>query len=594
MIKSATQYPVHSLISHEGNTHYRVPPYQREYSWQKPQWEELFDDLVEAEGAHFLGTIICLNSTLDAVEANVLELVDGQQRMTTITLLMAAIHSILQEHKTEMDDDSIADLANLRRQLVRKQDGEPRLRPQRQGHNLDDYTTVLNKAGLPVEPSWVAYMSSRRLHRCYQHFKKEIGDYADDQGVSIVEAAQRVLAAVSQAILVKIEVDNHADAFVLFESLNNRGMPLTPVDLIKNHLLAESERLKVMDVDAAFKQWNAMLTNLGDNYANQERFLRHYYNAFKRELPPVVNANVATRSNLIRIYEAQVASGVVPFIEAIVAASALYGRITGRKDEGQPLDQAFRSLSRAQGAPSYVLLLWLMSKGPVLGYSDGDVAKVTQLLTNFFVRRNLTGYPQTYALPRLFMDIIEAIEGESEGHRIHRIADTLANESVSDEAFRERLLGPVYEDNVDVTRFILTTLAEDAMTKETAQDLWARQSKNQYVWTIEHILPQGANLPPGWLDMLGGKTAARAVQDEHVHRLGNLTITGYNSSLGNKSFAEKRDRKDKNGNHIGYKNGLKLNENLASESEWTADHIEKRTQKLADMVVARFPLAMEK
>ena len=111
----------------------------------------------------------------------------------------------------------------------------------------------------------------------------------------------RVREAVEQAILVKIEVASHADAFVLFESLNNRGMPLTPVDLIKNHLLAESERKRVMDVDEAFQLWNEMLTNLGDNYATQERFLRHYYNAFKAELPEIPSAPVATRTNLIRI-----------------------------------------------------------------------------------------------------------------------------------------------------------------------------------------------------------------------------------------------------------------------------------------------------
>lgn len=589
MIKSATQYPVHSLISHEGNTHYRVPPYQREYSWQKPQWEELFDDLVEADGAHFLGTIICLNSTVDAVDANILELIDGQQRMTTITLLLAAVHSILDEYKDDLDDDSRADLANLRRQLVRKQDGQPRLRPQRQGHNLDDYLTVLKQASLPVEPSWVSYMKLRRLARCYAHFRREISDYASDQQISMPQAAQRILGAVSQAIIVKIEVDNHADAFVLFESLNNRGMPLTPVDLIKNHLLAESERLKVMDVEAAFKQWNAMLTNLGDNYANQERFLRHYYNAFKSDLPPIANANVATRSNLIRIYEALVASGVTQFIDAIVSASAVYGRITGRKDEGEDLDRQLQRLSRAQGAPSYVLLLWLMAKASERGLSEANLSKVTQLLTNFFVRRNLTGFPQTYALPRLFMDIISKVAADSGEDVVPMISSVLAEQSASDEAFKERLLGPVYEDNADITRFILTTLAEDAMTKETRQDLWARQ-KSQYVWTIEHILPQGSNLPEAWRAMLGGIAEAAAVQDEHVHRLGNLTITGYNSSLGNKSFDEKKTRVDSKGNHIGYLNGLKLNEDVVSESEWTAAHIEKRTHKLSEMVVKRFPL----
>lgn len=590
MIKSATQYAVHSLISHEANTQYRVPPFQREYSWQKSQWEELFGDLVEADGAHFLGTIICLNSTLDAVDANILELIDGQQRMTTITLLLAAIHSILDEHKNSLDEDSLADLTNLRRQLVRKQDQQPRVRPQRQSHNLEDYLTVLNKAGLPVDPSPVNYMPLRKISRCYTHFTQEIHALAETQKIPVPEAAQQVLSAVSRAIIVKIEVDTHADAFVLFESLNNRGMPLTPVDLIKNHLLAESERHNVMDVEIAFKYWNQVLDNLGDNYANQERFLRHYYNAFKSDLPPIPKAPVATRSNLIRIYEGLVAAqGVRPFIGAITPASAIYGRITGRNSQGRDLDEHLSALARAQGAPSYILLLFLLAQAKDRQVPESDLVAVTRLLTNFFVRRNLTGTPQTYALPRLFIDIIDQLTDHRGPGVPAIVSDVLRMHSASDEMFRGRLLGPVYEDSSDVTRFLLTSLAQDGMTKETEQDLWARE-KTHYVWTIEHILPQGPNLPTGWQEMLGGKERAAEVQSEHAHRLGNLTITGYNSSLGNKSFVEKMNRKDAKGNWIGYRNGLNLNSDVVTESEWTAEHIQKRTERIADLIIAKYPL----
>lgn len=590
MIKSATQYPVHSLISHEANTQYRVPPFQREYSWQKSQWEDLFEDLLEADGAHFLGTIICLNATTDAVEANVLELIDGQQRMTTLTLLLAAVHSILDEHKADLDDDEKADLANLRRQLVRKQDGQPRVRPQRQGSNLDDYLVVLEGAGLPVESTWIPYMKLRRVSRCYEHFRSEIIDLAEAKGISPTQAAQRIGEAVSRAIIVKIEVDSHADAFVLFESLNNRGMPLTPVDLIKNHLLAQSERLGVMNVEEAFKHWNKILGNLGDNYANQERFLRHYYNAFKTSLPPVAKATVATRSNLIRIYENLVAAqGVEGFLDSILPASAVYGRITTLSSEERELDDELAQLARAQGAPSYMLLMFLISRAQNLGLAEAEIAAVTRTLTNFFVRRNLTGTPQTYTLPRIFMDIIEDVRVKHGPEIVDSVASDLESHSASDDTFRERLLGPIYEDSSDVTRFLLTSLAQTSMTKETHQDLWVRE-KNHYVWTIEHILPQGPNLPKAWQDMLGGAEPAAQAQLKHAHRLGNLTITGYNSSLGNKSFPEKMDRKDSNGNWIGYRNGLKLNDDVVSETEWSADRIEKRTRRLAELIIAQFPL----
>lgn len=591
MIKSANQYPVHTLFSHEGNVLYRIPPYQREYSWHKAQWEDLFEDLVEADGAHFLGTIITLDQTTDTLEGNILHVVDGQQRLTTLTLLLAAIYSVLKEHIDELDDDTRTDVTNLGRQLVRKADQQPRVTPQKQGHNLFDYLKTLEEAGLPVEGEWKPYYPSRRIAKCYRYFRSAILKLAETEEVTETEAALRVHEAAVQAVIVKIEVASHADAFVLFESLNNRGMPLSPVDLIKNHLLAESEKKQIMNVDQAFKHWNDMLTSLGDSYSTQERFLRHYYNAFKTELPDVPNATVATKSNLIRVYEKLLEQDLKKVVDALVEASKIYGRINCVVEFDQPtsLDRAFQRLMRAQGAPSYVLLMWLMTKQEDLELSDAQVEAVTDRLTSFFVRRNLTGSPPTYALAKLFMTTIEAV-GDTRGEDVLKlIGEKLNAVSTSDDEFRARLLGRIYEENTDVARFVLTTLAEDAMTKETWADLW-RQEKNHFVWTIEHILPQGENLPAAWQEMLGGKEVAAQVQEEHRHRLGNLTITAYNSNLGNKSFVEKRDRQDSMGLPIGYKNGFSLNAELATRESWTAEDIEARTKVLADKVIGRFPL----
>lgn len=592
MIKSANQYPVHTLFSHEGNVLYRIPPYQREYSWYKAHWEDLFEDLIEADGPHFLGTIITLDQTTDTLEGNILHVIDGQQRLTTLTLLLAAVYSVLKEHIDELDDDTRTDVTNLGRQLVRRVDQQPRVTPQKQGHNLADFRKVLEEAGLPVEGEWKPYYPSRRIAKCYAYFRSAILKLAETDDMTETEAALRVHEAALRAVIVKIEVANHADAFVLFESLNNRGMPLSPVDLIKNHLLAESEKKRVMDVDEAFKHWNDMLTNLGDNYSTHERFLRQYYNAFKAELPDVPNASVATKSNLIRIYEDLLGQDLKQIVDALVAASKLYGRINCVVELDQPttLDRSFQRLMRAQGAPSYVLLMWLMSKKSELDLSNAHIEGVVDRLTSFFVRRNLTGYPQTYALAKLFMTTIDGVGDARGGDVLAVVSERLNAVSATDEEFRARLRGRIYEENTDVARFVLATLAEDAMTKETAVDLW-RQEKNHFVWTIEHILPQGENLPAAWQDMLGGKEIAAQVQEEHKHRLGNLTITAYNSNLGNKSFPEKRDRQDSKGRHIGYRNGLSLNAELATRDSWTPDDVENRTETLAARAIERFPLA---
>ncbi len=253
--------------------------------------------------------------------------------------------------------------------------------------------------------------SAENVQVLYQYFREAVGKLAEADGQTPVEASLHMLEAVKQAVLVKIEVASHADAFVLFASLNNRGMPLTPVDLIKNHVLAEAERRNVMHVDDAFKLWNQMLTNLGDSSANHERFLRHYYNAFKGELPEVPNAPVATKTKLIRIFETLLAHDLKARIQALVEASKIYGRVTcvTETDDPTDLDESLRRLLRAQGAPSYVLLLWPISKQTHLKLTDNQLVAVADRLTSFFVRRNLTGYPQTYALPGLFMAIIEKL-----------------------------------------------------------------------------------------------------------------------------------------------------------------------------------------
>ena len=138
---------------------------------------------------------------------------------------------------------------------------------------------------------------------------------------------------------------------------------------------------------------------------------------------------------------------------------------------------------------------------------------------------------------------------------------------------------------------IICKLAESAMTQETWTDLWARTQKNVYVWTIEHIFPEGENIPQCWIDMIadGDADLARKYLNEYTHKIGNLTITGYNSTLGNKSFSEKRDRKSKDGKRfIGYKNGLEINNEIAKLDAWTIENIKNRSETLIQQLMDMF------
>jgi hypothetical protein len=595
VIKSVSDEPIYKLLSPENNVVYRVPPYQREYSWSKQQWDELFDDLLESDvdSGHFLGTIICVNQSENLTLEGILELIDGQQRMTTLSLLLAAIYGTLEAHSGELDEDDRTDLSNLRRQLVLKRPTRERVRPQKQNSNYDDYLNVLNGAGVEIDAPKVRNLGNRRIKRAYSHFLSRIQTHAEQTGKDVNEVAFDVLGRVKRATLVKLEVANHADAFVLFESLNNRGLPLTPIDLIKNNLLATSDRRSGLGAGRAFERWNELLTDLGDDYAIQERFFRHYYNAFKASLPPVSNAPVATRSKLIRIYETLIAADLNDFLDGVSAAGAIYKRIIGNlddEDEVTELDRALAALSRAQGAPSHVLLLFLMRNRQQFGLTDTHLVAITRLLSSFFVRRNLTGTPQTYVLQTLFMDIIGQLGGRGGDEVESTVCEQLRRVSAGDEVFRERLHGPIYDENVEVARFILVSLAEQGMTKETRTDLWEYE-RTHYKWTIEHILPQGDNLPAAWIDMLGGdRDRAAEIQQRYVHTLGNLTLTGYNSNLGNKSFEEKKERKDANGNFIGFRNALRLNQDVAAAERWTDVEITQRTHQLADAAMLLFPL----
>lgn len=599
MIKSLSNDAVHALLSPENNVVYTVPKYQREYSWGRDQWDELVDDLLDHADVdgHFLGTIICVNNTANTTSESVLEIIDGQQRLTTISLMLAAIHSLLQEHRADLSDDDAVDLVNLRRMLILREPVRARLRPQTQNDNAEDFLHVLAEAGLGVADPKPRWAGVRRVKKAYVHFRSRITSRAAETQSSVAATALDLLGRVKRANIVKLEVATHADAFTLFESLNNRGMPLTPIDLIKNTLLGRADHRSDVSLDGAYARWREWLAILGDDYGTQERFFRYFYNAMKDEFDiGLQGVPVATRTNLIKIYETLIDRDLVKLLDDVTVGVEAFGQLIGSGEpEGRTrLARAFQRLRRAQGVPAHVLLLYLVIQRTEINLGEDELVDIVDLLTAFFVRRNLTGTPATYGLVRLFMDLVARLRTSPTQDRKQLILDALTAVSESDEGFHRVLSGPVYEVNSDVVRFILASLAERRMTAETEQDLWHRietKGKPVYRWSIEHILPQGENLPPGWVSMLGGPAAATEARERFAHHLGNLTITGFNSSLGNRSFIEKRDRVDSNGNSIGYRNGLSLNSDLAVRESWGIDAISARTEQLAGEAMAAFPLA---
>lgn len=609
MINSVEDPTVANILSTDMLKIYDIPRYQREYTWNQRDWANLYDDITQNDAGYFLGSFIVVNGTVNSKMDTIhYEVIDGQQRLTTLSLLLAALYTRIMEHKDSIDDDMMLDdIRPLRNRLILKSDKSiTRVIPQVQNHNLEDYRWILKEhIGLDTVIQKPKFLGLRKMSKAFNYYYDRLGEDVEGRdGIECVRCLLDICRLVCSAVVVQITVDSHADAYTLFASLNNRGVPLSAVDLIKNMLLGKVAGVDDGQLNYYFERWQEVLHNLGDDYKTQERFFRQNYDAFRREVnKPFIGesgsqlplGSVATRSNLLKIYEKRMESddGALKVLDELTENSALYSRIIGLDQESpdSELSHQLLELSRAQGVASYLLLLFLFKKQSQLELKDETLALLVKLLVCFFVRRNLTDTPPTRDLERLFISICESLE--SEGLKgiaaAEYIKKRLVDVSASDAFFKERLEGPIYDVNPDMTRYILTVIASPSVTKEM-KPLWERYASGNYVWTIEHIFPQGKNIPDEWVKMVadGDMSKAIEVQEKQVHTLGNLTITGYNSKLSNMPFVTKRDRKDVNGANVGYRNGLNLNNELVNTDTWTSEQIQERTDKLVGLTLKAF------
>ena len=611
MIKTVDQTTVADIFSINSDKVYRIPKYQREYTWGINDWDALFNDVIENDYGYFLGSYICVNS--GSLNGTVLEVIDGQQRFSTLSLLLTALYEKLSALEGQMELEDKTDLSNLRSELAnkkqiltaagRKFDYTQRLILQKQNMNDEDFSYILSEKGvISAKKSRPLNFGNRRIAKAYRHFIKLIEDDVEEiktenPNADDISALFSIKSKFEQAVLVGIEVDTNKDAYMLFESLNHRGVPLSALDLIKNTLIAQAAT--EAEADNSYEIWKQILSNVGqDDYAVQERFFRQYYNAFREELNAPYKVPdkkyylgyLATRTTLLDIYEKMIKSDYGTLLDDLLAKSQKYSLIVNNSDEEYAYTPALQDLERISGAPSYILMLYIMSNQAELGLTDDHLNSIIKTLITFFVRRNVTDVPSTRKLTQLFIDIIteaKLLQGDDVVNVIH---DRLQAVAASDELFEEKLRGSIYYENPEATRFMLCSIEAQHQTKEIYSDLWARDNSKKYIWTIEHIFPEGENIPDAWVDMIAGgdKTLAKQYRSDYVHTLGNLTITGYNQNLSNMAFEQKRDRKSKDKTKdVGYRNGLYLNQDVVNEDTWTikkiTDRIDSIVKTLLDM-----------
>lgn len=590
---------------------YQIPKYQREYSWGKKECTTLFNDIIENQAGYFLGSIICVDVTKHSAFGNApvtLQLIDGQQRTTSLSLLLLALYSKIKEFENQLTRQQNTNFINLEQMLVHINDDEteysPRLTPQVQNSNRDDYFKLLYNVGIYNKDVKVMNLGNRRVAYIYKLFQELIEKYIEEECTEDKKEIQILFDLVSKikdTLLVAIEVSDNKRAYMLFESLNNRGLPLSAIDLIKNNLISLSDDPNnPKQAEKCYDQWERMLGYLTDNYGIRERFFRQYYNAFRDEInePYKVDGrkyyfgNLATRSTILEIYESLLEKDYQLLLNDLEAKAKIYSILINntQDDLDKDLKKALYNLEHIQGAPGYLLLLYIFNYAKELELDNDKLVDIVNYLVSFFVRRNITDFPNTRNLIKLFMDCVDIVKKYKAQELVIELKAFLRQNSSTDSLFEEKLRGDVYINNVDNTRFLLSYYEMKFETSEIFVEPYKKEN-GKYIWTIEHIFPEGDNIPKHWIDMIadGDKTLAEEYLTKYVHNIGNLTLTGYNPNLSNQSFEDKKN-KQKDGKYIGFKNKLVLNDDVVDKDKWTVDCIKKRTDKFVDFFLREFTL----
>jgi hypothetical protein len=385
------------------------------------------------------------------------------------------------------------------------------------------------------------------------------------------------------------------------------------MDIIKNKMLANLEKQHKMNIDDAYEDWQAMLEFLPE-YKDQERFLRHYYNAFKVYPDKRIERYTrATKSNLITIFEQYIKKNAKDIFDDLLLKAESYNYLIEPEEyEENRQTKALIDLRRIGAAPSYLLLLYLYSID-VEYFSDktNTLNEVLEFLVKYYVRRNITDIPNTRDLDGINIDVIEhcqnAIDSEKKltSELIIEKLMTGKEKPASINKLKEGIEDNLFYYNAGMARYVLSKLDEISHSREYKPDLWARNDKGLLVWTVEHVFPQGNNIPDYWVDMIadGNKEKAEEIHEEWVHCLGNLTLSGYNSKLSNSSFEEKQSLHENKKFlgykiNIGYKNGLSLNDlkfdcngaltSLANIETWTQKSIECRNDTMTNILLKLF------
>lgn len=528
----------------EGTKQYVVPLFQRAYSWEKKEWNVFWADLMwlcenDEPSSHFIGSMVTMPTVSVPEGVAKFLLIDGQQRLTTIYVLLSLLRDLA---KSRGQDELAQEIQHTKLVNPYKKGGDfHKLLPTQVDRNA--FNAVIAGEATSVDGP---------LARCYRFFEKEVKQSGID-----VAVLDKVLS--SRLSVVSIVLDPDDNPHLVFESLNAKGRPLTQADLLRNYFFMRVHTDEQQEVYS--KYWEPMQAALGENLPE---CIRHYL---------MRNGKVIKQSDVYFDLKGRIADGdALRIMQDIAVFATYYSRFVNPDLEP---DAGLRSvlwrLRRLEVTTAYPFLLNCFHD-LAQGALDRDaLLDILQTIENYIIRRFVCSLPSNPLQPTfvaLYQQAqIEKLTGLADGvRRVLQSRGYPKDNAFFDALVTTRLYGP--GDRQSRTKIILEQLEASAHHKEQVdlRDL-----------TIEHVMPQ--SITKWWEQQLGDTW-----QEDHellLNTLGNLTLTAYNSEMSNDPFPKKQARLSDS--HVG------LNAYFSDLARWDRDAIHKRSRALARLALNVWP-----
>ena len=541
-----------------------VPIFQRNYSWQKRQYEQLWFDILRAskfkeKQNHFIGSIVYIDMGTPAGRPQQLLLIDGQQRLTTISILLCAIKDYVQKFNLET---KLINLAKIKNQFLYNSDEiyEDRYKLLLNVQDKETYIKLIDNTIFTVNKP------ATNIIKCYEFFYERIEDFIKQYG-----QIDEIYAGIFKLSLVSISLDKDSDnPQMIFESMNSTGKDLSQTDLLRNYLLMDLTPEKQTRLYKTY--WKPMEELFGEDiYKNDvnkfDYFIRDFL-TLKSDTGHICKIN-NVYENFKRYY---LDNNCEKFavLKDLFTYAKYYACIDLLQENDDELKLYWQEFKKLDSHVVYPFLLKLYDDYSRQILIKEDFKKILQVVISYLWRRAICEIP-TNSLSKTFATLYQAVDKEDYVNSIIKafVFKSIYKRFPSDYEVREKL------QTKDIYHFRLRKYLLEALENYYHKEPIDLNTAN---YTIEHIMPQNIEHNLSWQQMLGENW--QEVHSLYLHTLGNLTITGYNAEMSNKSFGEKVNGES------GFKHShLKLNESIVQCDVWNKKAIQRRTNILTDIIL---------